>query len=169
MTPQPNERVIPVVAWVVAVCIVALVMFVCLGVAMGGSFRGPEFVIFFFVSCFLAGYAVLVGYVYGDAKRRGMRHVLWTWIAILVPNGLGPILYFILREPLMVYCSHCGYRCKPGFAYCPSCGGGLAPTCPNCKKIVQPGWPHCAYCGTSLTSPRTSPSPPATGSIPGTA
>ena len=168
MSPQRNERVIPVVTWVVAACIVLLVFLACFAVTVRGGVRGPEVIFLFFAGCLAAAYTILVGYVYGDSKRRGMRHVLWTWIAILVPNGLGVILYFILREPLMVFCSHCGYRCKPGFAYCPSCGGSMAPTCPNCRKIVQPGWPHCAYCGISLTSPHTNPSAPTTGGIPGT-
>ena len=56
----------------------------------------------------LAGYALLIGYVYGDARRRGMRYVMWTLLAIFLFNGIGIILYFILREPLMVYCSRCG-------------------------------------------------------------
>ena len=56
----------------------------------------------------LAGYALLIAYVYGDARRRGMRYVMWTLLAIFLFNGIGIILYFILREPLMVYCSRCG-------------------------------------------------------------
>src|SRR5262249_17459461 len=115
-----------------------------------------------------AAYTLLAGYVYGDAGRRGMNQALWTWVAILVPSCLGIILYFILREPLMVFCSRCGYSSKPSFAYCQICGSALSPTCPNCKKVVQAGWPHCAYCGTSLRPGRTNPSAPTTGGIPGT-
>ena len=49
---------------------------------------------------FLAGYTLLIGYIYGDARRRGMRYVMWTLLAIFLFNGIGIILYFILREPL---------------------------------------------------------------------
>jgi hypothetical protein len=56
----------------------------------------------------LAGYTLLIGYIYGDARRRGMRYVMWTLLAIFLFNGIGVILYFILREPLQVYCSRCG-------------------------------------------------------------
>ena len=31
---------------------------------------------------------LVVGYVYADAKRRGMRYVMWTWLAALIPKGM---------------------------------------------------------------------------------
>jgi hypothetical protein len=169
MTPQAEHKgIIPFAAWVMAAILPGSILLICLMAFTHGGFGGPELLLLL-VGCPLGGgYILLVGYVYGDAKRRGMSKALWTWVAILVPNGLGIILYFILREPLMVYCSHCGYRSKPGFAHCPNCGSAMAHTCPNCKKVVQPGWPHCAYCGTSLTPARTNPSAPTTGGIPGT-
>ena len=45
---------------------------------------------------------LLVGYVWADAKRRGMNAVLWLLLAIFIPNAIGIILYFILRDPLPV-------------------------------------------------------------------
>ena len=57
---------------------------------------------------FLGAYVLLVGYVYGDARRRGMNHVLWTLLAIFIPNAIGIILYFILRDPVPVPCPTCG-------------------------------------------------------------
>ena len=47
------------------------------------------------ISC----YIVLISYVNKDAGRRGMSRTLWTLIAIFVPNGLGIVLYFVLRKP----------------------------------------------------------------------
>src|SRR5271170_6308269 len=47
----------------------------------------------------LACYVVLIGYINRDAGRRGMSRLLWTLIAVFVPNGLGIVLYFILRKP----------------------------------------------------------------------
>ncbi len=44
---------------------------------------------------------LLIGYVYADAKRRGMRYVMWTLLAIFIPNAIGIILYFVMRDPLL--------------------------------------------------------------------
>jgi Double zinc ribbon len=95
----------------------------------------------------------LIGYVYGDAKRRGMRYVMWTWLAALVPDGMGIIMYFILRDAMPSPCARCGTQVPAKFAFCPHCGTPLKPTCPQCGKAVEPGWINCAYCGTKLPSP----------------
>jgi hypothetical protein len=57
---------------------------------------------------FLLVFVLLIGYVNGDARRRGMRYVLWTLLAIFIPNAIGIILYFVLRDPLMRVCQQCG-------------------------------------------------------------
>lgn len=93
---------------------------------------------------------LLIGYVYADAKRRGMRYVMWTLLAALIPNAIGVILYFVLREPLLVNCPHCGAQARQGFPFCPKCGGALAQSCPQCRRAVEPGWTHCGYCGAAL-------------------
>lgn len=95
----------------------------------------------------LTVFALLVAYVNADARRRGMRHVMWTLLAVFVPNGIGIILYFILREPLITACPGCGQAVRGGFAFCPHCGAGLQKSCPQCHKLVEPGWSACAYCG----------------------
>jgi RNA polymerase subunit RPABC4/transcription elongation factor Spt4 len=94
--------------------------------------------------------ALLIGYVHIDAKRRGMRYIMWTLLAIFIPNAIGIILYFILRDPLLVHCSRCGAAVRPGFAFCPNCGAALKPSCPQCRRPVEPGWSHCPNCGASL-------------------
>ena len=93
---------------------------------------------------------LMVGYVYGDAKRRGMRHVMWTWLAALIPNAIGIILYFVLRDPMPVTCPHCGAKAREGFTFCPRCGGALSRACPQCRSAVETGWTHCARCGALL-------------------
>jgi RNA polymerase subunit RPABC4/transcription elongation factor Spt4 len=101
--------------------------------------------------------ALLIGYVYADAKRRGMRYAMWTWLAFLVPNGIGIILYFILRDPLPRPCPGCSTLVKSGFVFCPYCGTAMKPTCPNCGRAVEHGWTNCPECGSKL--PATTPTP----------
>jgi hypothetical protein len=153
MTPAvPKTRAIPITAWVVA-GIVFLATAVGLGVWFIRDQNTPLWAMLIFPvlgPTLLAANILLIGYVYGDAKRRGMRYVMWTWLAILIPNAMGIVLYFILRDPMPVYCSHCGGMSKPGFAYCPRCGVAMAPCCPGCRRVSQKDWTHCAYCGTAL-------------------
>lgn len=102
----------------------------------------PPFVVFLPVYLF--------GYIYADAKRRGMRYVMWTLLAILVPNAIGILLYFTLRDPLQQPCGKCGSLLRPGFAFCPSCGTPLKRPCPQCQRPVEAAWSNCAYCGVRL-------------------
>jgi hypothetical protein len=153
MTPPVQRRsTIPPATWVIAGSVFMVVAFFLMIVV--ASRRGrmhPEFlVVATFVGAISAGFTVLVGYVYGDAKRRGMRYVMWTWLAALIPNGLGVILYFILREPMPFFCTRCGGATPAGFAFCARCGAVTAPSCRQCGKVSQEGWSHCAYCGTQL-------------------
>lgn len=97
-------------------------------------------------------YGFLVSYVYGDAKRRGMRHRLWAVVAAVVPNALGFIAYFLLREPLLRRCAACGAAARRDFAFCPQCGAALAEACPACRRPVEPAWSHCAHCGTAIVA-----------------
>jgi len=93
---------------------------------------------------------LLIGYVYADAKRRGMRYAMWTWLAALVPNGIGIILYFILRDALPKPCPGCSTLVKSGFVFCPHCGTAMKPACPNCGRAVEHGWSNCPECGSKL-------------------
>ena len=98
----------------------------------------------------LGAYLLLIGYINRDAGRRGMNRLLWTAIAVLVPNALGIILYFLLRQPLLARCSQCGNAVEAGFNYCPRCSAKLAPSCPHCQRPIRPGNDFCPYCGNSI-------------------
>ncbi len=63
-----------------------------------------------------------VGYVFGDARLRGMRAALWTAVVILLPHLLGFLLYFVLRSPVLSACARCGMAISPEADFCPFCG-----------------------------------------------
>jgi RNA polymerase subunit RPABC4/transcription elongation factor Spt4 len=79
-----------------------------------------------------------------------MSRLLWTLVAILVPNGLGIVLYFVLRKPLSTHCPQCDAVVEPGFSYCPRCRTRLRPACSHCQRSVDLGDKFCPYCGGSL-------------------
>jgi Double zinc ribbon len=155
-------RIIPVIAKIFAV-LVPICTFVLLFTVLSNdpkSGRWPVVgrVAFSIWPGLLVGVLVMFwGYVNADAKRRGMRYVMWTLLAIFVPNTLGIILYFILREPLLAQCPKCGAQGRVNFTFCPQCGAELATTCPSCKRTVEPGWKNCPYCRSALGAggPRT--------------
>jgi len=98
----------------------------------------------------MAIYFLMLGYVNADTKRRGMNRVLWTVIVMLVPNGIGFILYFFLRQPIVGSCPACGTAVQSGFNFCPKCNHKLVPTCGVCQRALRPGDTFCPYCGAKL-------------------
>lgn len=87
--------------------------------------------------CVLAFFVLLVGYVNRDAKRRGMNYVLWTVLVIIIPNAIGYIIYFVVRQPIRGTCPQCGATVNPGFNYCPKCKFNLHPACPQCHRTIE--------------------------------
>ena len=103
----------------------------------------------------LACYLLLIGYVNRDAGRRGMSRLLWTSVAVLIPNALGILLYFLLRRPLHSACPQCGNAVQAGFDFCPRCSCKLGMSCPRCKRVLSAGVvgaldAYCPYCGAAL-------------------
>lgn len=155
-------RIISPVAWVVALllggCLFGLVFYIAIPNDLKMSRWAPAGQIAFatWPALLLIGWVILIGYVNADARRRGMRYVMWTILAIVIPNAIGIILYFVLRDPLSSPCPSCGHLAGPGFVFCPQCGTELAPACPACKRAIKADWKRCAYCGTQL-SPKIQP------------
>lgn len=108
------------------------------------------------VGCFV----VLIGYVNQDAGRRRMSRALWTLIAIFVPNGLGIVLYFVLRKPRIARCPQCDTEVEPGYSFCPRCRTRLQPVCPHCQHSVNIGDKFCPFCGGTLEPAAGAPSTP---------
>ena len=105
--------------------------------------------------CFL----LLIGYINRDAKRRAMSPLLWTIVAIIIPNALGIILYFILRQPRSSACPQCGNAIQTGFNFCPRCSYKLSPSCPQCQRVVGMNDVYCPYCGTAVRNQAAPESP----------
>ena len=154
MSFSTEFRRIPKLAMVIAaLCYVALAVLLGLIALSESDWSEPLLFKLFFglgLPLLLAGYVLMVGYVYADAKRRGMRYVMWTLLAALVPNAIGMIFYFALRDPLPQACPGCTKPALSTYAFCPHCGYGIAPRCTKCGASVRHDWVNCAFCGTQL-------------------
>ncbi len=97
-------RVIPRIAWILAVVAYLCLSILLFAVALPGDRHMREWnpigqILFAFgIPLFVFVFVLLVGYVYGDAKRRGMPYVMWTLLALFIPDGIGIILYFHLAQ-----------------------------------------------------------------------
>jgi hypothetical protein len=103
----------------------------------------------------------MLGYVYRDAKRRGMNAGLWTLLVLILSPAyllIGLIIYLLVREPLPYTCPQCGATVNARFNFCPNCKYNLHPACPTCQHEVADGDKFCPYCSTELThAPKPSP------------
>ncbi|HWC16869.1 MAG TPA: zinc ribbon domain-containing protein [Terriglobales bacterium] len=98
----------------------------------------------------IAVYTMMVGYVTRDAKRRGMNRGLWIPLVIFMPGAIGLVLYFLLRQPIMMACPQCSASVIPGMNFCPQCRFQLAPTCHQCQRTVRITDVFCGNCGENL-------------------
>ncbi len=98
----------------------------------------------------VASYVLLVGYVSRDVKRRNMSAGLWLLIVILMPGGIGGVVYFLLRQPILSRCPHCSTEITSTFHFCPQCQFQMAPVCGQCFRGVQITDVYCTQCGHDL-------------------
>ncbi len=148
-------RVIAVLAAMAVVALVAFAFFAqppAKGEAAAPIYWGLFLLALIIPSGLIAVFVLLVGYVWGDAHRRRMNAVLWTLLAIFIPNMIGIILYFILRDPIPIPCPACGVPAGKSQAFCSSCGTSVVRSCPQCHQPLQNGWSHCGHCGAALGS-----------------
>jgi len=121
--------------------------------ALAGAITAGWFVL----SCVL----FMFGYVYKDAKRRGMNPALWTLLVIILSPAylfIGLIIYLLVREPLPYTCPQCAASVNARFNFCPSCKYNLHPACPQCQREVTDTDKFCPFCATELSH---APKPPA--------
>jgi RNA polymerase subunit RPABC4/transcription elongation factor Spt4 len=149
-------RLIPAWAWVLAVLVYLGIQLLFHTVAWPGERNAPGrvFQVLFplFMGVLPAFFVLLIGYVNVDAGRRGMSRALWTVIVIFVPNAIGFIIYFLVRQPIRVTCPQCGTGVSASANFCPVCAYGLRAACPHCKAPLGEGDTFCTNCG-SRTQP----------------
>ena len=82
-----------------------------------------------------ASYVLLVGYVSRDVRRRRMPAGLWMLIVVVMPGGIGAVVYFLLRQPMLFPCPHCSTEIDLERALLPAVpvpiGSGLRPVLPR--------------------------------------
>lgn len=97
-------------------------------------------------------YFLMVGYVSKDAPRRAMSSRFWMLICFVMPGGIGAVLYFLLRAPLVSQCPACGTHVQSDFHFCPQCNYQLTANCGNCFRTVRATDRYCTRCGHELAS-----------------
>jgi len=142
--------IIPKAAWAVELGMFLLLAGVLLFRNVSGGLGLQEiFVVVMVFPVLFGAHILLTGYVYADAKRRGMGYVLWSLIAFWA-GWVGFILYFLLRDPMPSQCRSCGTDINIKMLYCPVCGAANQDLCTGCGKKIEPNWANCANCGIKL-------------------
>lgn len=167
ISPRPKDDIRILAPWAYYLFTgVFLTMAVLFVVVIGKDRHAPPFgircLMGVLIGAVLGCYAVLIGYVNQDAGRRNMSRLLWTLISMFVPNGLGIVLYFVLRKPRIAHCPQCNAEVDPTFSFCPRCRNRLQPACPHCQRSVNVGDKFCPYCGESMEPASAVPAAPAT-------
>jgi hypothetical protein len=98
----------------------------------------------------VASYFLLIGYVSRDVKRRNMSAPLWILIVTLMPGGIGAVVYFLLRQPMLSRCPHCSTEIASSYHFCPQCQFQMAPVCGRCFRGVEITDVYCKQCGHDL-------------------
>src|ERR1700761_6721672 len=68
-----------------------------------------------------ASYALLLGYVSCDVKRRGMSAGLRMLECASTRGGIGAVVSFLLRQPVLSKCPNSSPTLAEKYHYCPQC------------------------------------------------
>ncbi len=99
-----------------------------------------------------ASYALLLGYVSRDVHRRGMNPGLWMLVCVILPGGIGAVVYFMLRQPILQRCPNCATSMSSSYNFCPQCQFQVAPVCGECHRGVKITDVFCTVCGHELAA-----------------
>jgi len=97
-------------------------------------------------------YFLMVGYISRDAPRRAMSSSFWIAICFVMPGGIGAVLYFLLRQPVISRCPACSTHVQSDFHFCPQCDYRLAANCGHCFRTVRTTDQFCTRCGHELAT-----------------
>jgi predicted amidophosphoribosyltransferase len=97
-------------------------------------------------------YMLMVGYVSKDSPRRGMSARIWMIVCLVMPGGIGAVLYFLLRQPIISLCPACGTRVQSEYHFCPQCAYQVSASCGKCYRSVRITDLYCVHCGHDLAS-----------------
>jgi len=170
-TFREELRILP--KWLVWTCVVKTTLAVIIGVALnlhGFHTGGPIFpdeslrndpplstlalIGVILVAAFILSVLILtLGYVYRDAKRRGMNGALWMLLVLILSPAylfIGLIIYLLIREPLPFSCPQCAATISARFNFCPNCKYNLHPSCPQCQREISDTDKFCPYCAAQL-------------------
>ena len=102
------------------------------------------------IGALAALYMLMVGYISRDSPRRGMSTTIWMIVCVVIPSGIGAVLYFLLRQPILSQCPACGTRIESDYHFCPQCAWQVAPCCGNCHRTARITDLYCVFCGHHL-------------------
>jgi hypothetical protein len=97
-------------------------------------------------------YFLMVGYVSKDAPRGAMSSRFWIAICFVLPGGIGAMLYFLLRAPVVSRCPACSTHVQSNFHFCPQCDYRLSASCGNCFRTMRGCDQFCTQCGHELAT-----------------
>lgn len=103
-------------------------------------------------SALAALYVLMVGYISRDSPRRGMSARVWMLVCVVMPGGIGAVLYFLLRQPVVSICHACGAAVENDFHFCPQCAWQVTPCCGNCYRSTRITDLFCVHCGHDLAA-----------------
>ena len=99
----------------------------------------------------VALYVLMIGYISNDAPRRRMSPLPWM-VCVGMPGGIGAVLYFLMRQPIVSACPACGGYLETDYHYCPQCAYQIVGCCRNCYRSSRVTDIHCVHCGHDLTA-----------------
>jgi hypothetical protein len=160
---QFSEEMKLVLRWSLALAVLVFVLLECFFWVWVPAHRhhpasmpvGLRFYLTLSWSALGALYVLMVGYVSRDAPRRSMSSRLWIITCLVMPGGIGAVLYFLLRQPVVSSCPACGTRIQSDFHFCPQCAYQVAASCGRCYRTVGLTDQYCVPCGHDLAVDNT--------------